>query len=337
MDETGRSEPAPLDAPRRRRRRRSAPVDTFAIVASLGWLLFVGLFLLSQPRGVGATDSLRFVYTLMALFLPVAMIWVASTASRSSRIFRDESARLEAAVDALRRTFIEDRQARKEGGSDAARLERKLNEIAQSVRKTESLIAGLSHMPVQPKNAPAEAPPDPKEDDGQPQLDIDAAEAGTLPPLTRSLLVRALDFPEDENDEEGFAALRDALQHRGPRQLIQASQDVLSMLSQDGIYMDDLLPDPAPASAWRRFASKRRGTRIVELGGLHDRSSLALTAGRMREDSAFRDAVHEFLRQFDLLFSEFVDGANDDDILDFAETRTARAFVLLGRVTGTVG
>ena len=314
-------------------------MDSFAIAASVAWLFCVGLFLLAQPRGAGVpgADALRFVYTLMALFLPVAMIWVASTAVRSSRIIRDESARLEAAVDALRLTYLEDRQARGDGMFDSARADRRLTEIAQSLRKMESLVAGLAQGQTRPDASDRSTEPEAGVDDGQSELAIEAQETGAVPPLPRSRLIRALDFPKDETDEEGFAALRDALMHRGPRQLIQAAQDVLSMLSQDGIYMDDLLPDPAPASAWRRFARGGRGTRIVELGGLHDRSSLALAAGRMREDGAFRDAVHEFLRQFDLLFSEFVRGANDDEILDFAETRTARAFILLGRVTGTVG
>jgi hypothetical protein len=68
---------------------------------------------------------------------------------------------------------------------------------------------------------------------------------------------------------------------------------------------------------------------------VRDRSSLALTAGRMREDPVFRDAAHHFLRTFDRAFQEFERNASDSDLADLSDTRTARAFMLFGRVTGT--
>ena len=117
--------------------------------------------------------------------------------------------------------------------------------------------------------------------------------------------------------------------------LIQAAQDVLTLLSQDGIYMDDLRPDMARPDVWRRFAQGERGRKIAVLGGIRDRSSLALTNGRMKQDTIFRDTVHHFLRQFDKVFARFEESATDADLTAFSDTRTARAFMLVGRVTGT--
>jgi len=115
----------------------------------------------------------------------------------------------------------------------------------------------------------------------------------------------------------------------------QPAQDVLTLLSQEGIYMDDLKPDRARPEIWRRFAAGERGRALAGLGGIRDRSSLALTAGRMREDPVFRDAAHHFMRTFDKTFAEFAPNASDAELADLAETRTARAFMLFGRVTGT--
>ena len=98
--------------------------------------------------------------------------------------------------------------------------------------------------------------------------------------------------------------------------------------------MDDLRPDRAKPDIWRRFAQGERGRTIAALGGVRDRSSLALTSGRMRQDTIFRDTAHHFLRQFDKTFQEFERNASDQEIAALAETRTARAFMLLGRVTG---
>jgi len=99
--------------------------------------------------------------------------------------------------------------------------------------------------------------------------------------------------------------------------------------------MDDLQPDRARPEVWRRFARGERGKSIAALGGIRDRSSLALTAGRMREDTIFRDAAHHFLRRFDKTLVAFEAQATDPELSEFVDTRTARAFMILGRVTGT--
>ncbi|MEP1911605.1 MAG: hypothetical protein ABJJ33_07610, partial [Nitratireductor sp.] len=154
-------------------------------------------------------------------------------------------------------------------------------------------------------------------------------------PLSAEDFTRALNFPETAEDKAGFDALRRALKDRSAAQLVQAAQDVLTLLSQDGIYMDDLRPDRARPEVWRQFASGARGRTIAPLGGIRDRSSLALANARMRQDPIFRDAAHHFLRRFDRTFAEFEKQATDEEISTLADTRTARAFMLLGRCAGT--
>ena len=154
------------------------------------------------------------------------------------------------------------------------------------------------------------------------------------PSISREEFIRAINFPETAEDTVGFNALRRALKDRAVAGLVQAAQDVLTLLSQDGIYMDDLRPDMARPEVWRQFAQGTRGRQIAALGGVRDRSSLALASGRMREDPIFRDAVHHFLRRFDKSFTQFEAEASDTEISELANTRTARAFMLLGRIAG---
>ena len=142
-------------------------------------------------------------------------------------------------------------------------------------------------------------------------------------------------FPESADDREGFRALRIALEDRVVAKLIRAAQDVLTLLSQDGIYMDDLTPELPLPELWRRFAAGERGRSIATLGGIRDQSGLALTAARMKADPVFRDAAHHFLRSFDRTFSLVEPNATDADLAELSNTRTARAFMLFGRVTGT--
>jgi hypothetical protein len=187
-----------------------------------------------------------------------------------------------------------------------------------------------------PADVRAAVPPNTTPDDlTQPQPALALAQPAQAEPISVADFIKALDFPENEHDKEGFRTLRRALEDRATERLIRASQDVLTLLSQDGIYMDDLRPDRSRPEVWRRFATGERGRPIAALGGIHDRSSLVLAAGRMRKDPVFRDAVHHFLRHFDRTFMEFEKNASDAEIADLSDTRTARAFMLLGRVTGT--
>ena len=86
-------------------------------------------------------------------------------------------------------------------------------------------------------------------------------------------LVRALDFPRDAEDREGFRALRAALRHPGLAQMLQAAEDVLNLLSQEGVYVDELPMDPVDPAAWRRFIAGTRGPRWR-------RSAASATCGR---------------------------------------------------------
>jgi hypothetical protein len=109
---------------------------------------------------------------------------------------------------------------------------------------------------------------------------------------------------------------------------------VLNLLAEDGIFGDALTADHPRPELWRKFAAGERGGIIAGLGGVRDRSSLALTAARMRGDDVFRDAAHHFLRSFDKAMVKIEPRASDSDLTILSDTRTARAFMLFGRVTG---
>ncbi|SEL16308.1 hypothetical protein SAMN05421666_2365 [Roseovarius nanhaiticus] len=330
QDRTPRPSPAPAQG-------LSGP-ERAALVLSAAWLVLTAVVF--AVFGMAGTDgALGFLVIALVIFLPVAMIWVAATAARTARVMREESARLHAAIDAIRQAYITQSQTLAAPANSQVSVARKLDEIAAAQRKTETALATFSSIrpmanPAPVRRAPAPAPAAPS-DEAQTALPLGTQAEDMRPPLERSDFIRALNFPETAEDKEGFAALRRALKDRPTAQLIQAAQDVLTLLSQDGIYMDDLRPDMARPETWRNFAGGARGRAIAALGGIRDRSSLALAAARMKNDPIFRDAAHHFLRRFDQMFSSFADDATDSDISDLSDTRTARAFMLLGRVAGT--
>lgn len=324
----------PLGVYPERDRASVTAIELTAGALSLFWLVLSGGFFLFA--GIEGEGGLRFLLTIMVIFLPVAMIWVAAMAMRATRVMRTEAKRLEVAVDALRRAYVaQSRDASKETG---ATITRKLDEIAATQKKAETALAMFVSTRARdsaaaPRIAASAADPGPGGD--QPALALGTPSEALVPPLSNADFIRALNFPDTAEDEAGFAALRRALKHRPAAQLVQASQDVLTLLSQDGIYMDDLRPDMARPELWRRFAQGERGRTIAALGGVRDRSSLALTNARLKEDAIFRDAAHHFLRLFDKGLARFEPEASDAEISELANTRTARAFMLLGRVAGT--
>lgn len=313
------------------------PTEIVAALLALVWVVAVIAYALISP----ATDGgglLGLVMTLLVVFLPLALIWAAVTTLRSVRVLRAEAARLQATVDAMRNAYLMSQQT---SAAIKPVVEQRLEEVAQVTKEAAGVLAtfqtrrdpGLS-VPSADRKAALVPPPRPAPQDEQPALALGTPAEELRAPLSLSDFIRALNFPENPDDREGFRALRMALEDRNAAKLIRAAQDVLTLLSQEGIYMDDLRPERARPELWRRFAQGERGRAVAALGGIRDRSSLALTASRMREDTVFRDAAHHFLRSFDKTFQEFEKVASDADLAELSDTRTARAFMLFGRVTG---
>ena len=312
-------------------------MEIAGVALSLVWVLLILVYVLVTPPG-SDTQTLGLIMTLLMVFLPIALIWAVVITLRSIRELRAEAKRLQATVDAMRASYV---QAQAQPSGMKPSVERKIDEIAASTKEAQTVLATFSSrrdaalsVPSADRKAALVMPQaEPTVD--EPTLALGTPAEDLRPPLSVANFIRALQFPETPEDKEGFRALRLALEDRTSAKLVRAAQDVLTLLSQDGIYVDDLQPDLCHPELWRRFAGGERGRSIAALGGIRDRTSLALTAARMKSDPVFRDAAHHFLRTFDKTFAAFEPNASDAELADLADTRTARAFMLFGRVTGT--
>ncbi len=307
--------PGPTPRPARQTPRRPAVGGAELAAAALTAVWVGGAALAFLGGWADRAPGLGLALGLLSTLVPVALIWIAAAAVRTARALRAEVERLQAALDTMRKAYVDQVQS------------------AGTVRPQAAPDPPSGRDPgAAPRFAAAPRPAPPPE--AEPLLALAPVEA---PPehLSRADFIRAIDFPATTADREGFRALARAQRHRQAAALIRASQDVLTLLSEDGIYMDDLSPDRARPELWRRFAQGDRGRAIGDLGGVREHSALALTAARMRHDTIFRDTAHHFLRRFDRTFTEFEAEASDAEIAAFADTRTARAFMLLARVAGT--
>ena len=319
--------------------RTGAPL---AIAASVAWMVIATfLFWLTWPDPAPAQGfaTAWFVVVALAVVVPAALIWVAVAAARAVRDLRHELFQTQASLGRLTDMLVTQSTVRDLPVAQPAMPKAPPPQSAPApapppapAPQEEPVSRFASRREVSRLIVPRAAPQMPAD---QPALALDTPPEDVRPPIARPDLIKALHFPDDENDTEGFAALRRALRDRDARKLVQASQDVLTLLSQDGIYMDDLRPDPVAADLWRRFARGERGRSVEQLGGIRDQAYLSLISRRTREDAIFRDAVHHFLRCYDQFLVTFEENATDTDLLAFAETRTSRAFMLLARTTGT--
>lgn len=313
-----------------------AASDIIAFVLSLMWLAVFGWLFARAGGGGGAAQT---AMVLVAVVLPVALIWLAALAFRTTRVLREEARRLHDALEAMREAHAHQAQA----AHTNPIVEKRLDEIAEAARNAEQAMAKFVSIREAAVASPAAARTAPASLTEvatgvglaeQPGLALGTPPEAAAAPVSTADMIKALNFPDGPEDTEGFRALRRALGDHQLSRIVRAAQDVLTLLSQDGIYMDDLKPDRARPELWRRFAQGERGRTMAGLGGVRDRSSLALSASRMRKDTIFRDAAHHFMRQFDKTLAEFEKTASDAELVALSETRTARAFMLLGRVAG---
>ena len=306
--------------------------ETMAVLLGVAWALAVVAIYVITPETAASPEWNAPLVRILAVMMPVVMLLVAAISLRSSRLMRAESERLHAAISSLRHMYLT--HSHSAASVTETSVTKKLEEIIESTRKTEVSLATFQTSRRTPGRAaiPVEAMETVSE---QGSLALGTSSEDIAPPLANGHFIRAMNFPESADDEEGFVALRLALKDRNAAQVIRAAQDILTLLSQDGIYVDDLRPDRARPDIWRQFGQGTRGREVAALGGIRDRSSLALSSARMKQDPLFRDAAHHFLRHFDQMFSKFEHSATDAEISALSDTRTARAFMLLGRVAGT--
>ncbi|MEI6799755.1 MAG: hypothetical protein WCO04_11160 [Pseudomonadota bacterium] len=289
---------------------RGVALRVLTLVLSAVWIGAVGL---TQAATWQTEAPLALAMIGAVAAVPVILAWVLTDTMLRLRGVKAQKAALQTTLDALRQSAARTRPSRQIAPTPS-----------QSALPTVAAVA-----------SPEPAPVDVTAASTQPALalgpQIDSAPA----PLSAADWLRAVHFPNSPDDAEGLKSLRLALADHSAAKLIRSAQDVLTLLAHDGIFMDNLAPDRPKPELWRKFAAGERGGIVAGLGGVRDRSCLALTAARMRNDVVFRDAAHHFLRSFDKAMVAFEPRASDSDLSALSDTRTARAFMLFGRVTGT--
>ena len=290
-------------------------LNAAGVALSVAWIFLVALFWLLSPGDGAPQGGLSRLATAIATILPLVLIWLAVRTARAIAVLRAEADDLRDRLAELRDT------AGIRGAPHRAPPE------ANGGPDPESPPRGPAPAPLRPlPRAPADPRPQAARTNGAPAVHVDA-----------ETLIRALNFPDGPEDAQAIAALRQALQDPDHARVLRSAQDVVTLLAGQDLYMDDLSPDPAPPALWRRFAEGARGSAVAALGGIRDQAALDTAAAMLEADEIFRDTAHHFLRHFDSLLTRQVPEMDDAQIAVLAQTRSARAFMLLGRIAGLFG
>jgi hypothetical protein len=187
--------------------------------------------------------------------------------------------------------------------------------------------------PMETAPAPTRKPTPPE--DPQRSLPLTDAEPAGAAPRDWSLIARALDFPRDADDAEGFAALAAAVTDPLVSELLQAAEDTLTLLAQHNVYMEDLRVSPASPEDWAAFINGARGPAVAAVGGVQEAEAIDTVRALNRHDAIFRDTAMHLMRRYDAMMRRALDAPSGAHRLpQLADTRTGRAYMLTARAVG---
>jgi hypothetical protein len=304
-------------------RQRTAVAELVAAAAPLAQALRDTRAALAEDGPLAPRDVERAVAAAMAQARAELVRDLGQTVTQPLAEIRDGQRRLEAAQV----TVGVQRPSHAETPPPASPTEPPPPPAGVSWRAGARVPAGGVRRRAEPDTAP----------DAEAQPALPMAEPEPEATLGWHELLRAFDFPRDAEDREGFAALRRALRRHDLAQMLQAAEDVLNLMSREGLYMDDLVHDPAPADAWRAFLAGARGPEVEAVGGIRDDAALGIVRGLMKSDPVFRDTALFFQRRFDRVLGGLAEEADNGTLAALADTRSGRAFMLCARASGSVG
>ena len=147
--------------------------------------------------------------------------------------------------------------------------------------------------------------------------------------ISNSLIIRALNFAEDENDVMGIAAVETAAEDEQIAGVLRSSMQVLQTLVDAGISIDHLQQRLAQPDEWRVTMTDSADTDFAELSSISDRHFVLAARRLVRSNPEFEESAKLFRANAVDFLDRFVDNADDDEIAGLLNTRTYRAFLLL--------
>jgi len=316
------------------------PAVSIGILVSVAWVILVSLFFFFSSEGIRESFStpLIGILTLLSIVLPIVLIWTLALTANATQRLKKEANQIRAEMQEVANEL---RVTAGNFPNDQQEIVKQLKLIAEMTLENDKRLREIGQQTIAPPQIDVvemnktvfgdfQAP----EGDGQIALPLQTSDEGQLPPMPVEDVIAALNFPNNAQDKSGFRALRRAMRDRRLRRMLDSAQFVISQLTEEGIFMDDLNPDRPVTDAWRRMAGGASGKDVSTVGGIRDKAVLALAQGRMKTNREFRERAHYFLREFGSFLEDIEPRLKNHEITDLTDTRTARCFMVMARASG---
>ena len=291
-------------------------VAVLAIIAGAGWIALCGLVFWIQADAPAPLIEFDLFLKIVIGVSPLLHIWVLAFLFQTSFVRGQELELARQEMTELRKTSVS--------------LSKKLRLLEDTlIEETARPPPGGKRRSTAEELAfrgrPLTAPP--KRQDQL--LEDDEKSMFSVPP---SIIIRALNFPESDDDTAGFDALNDAVKEPAIGKLLEDAQKVLEALAEEGIYMETVTPEYARTELWRMHASGAVRQEISTLGSIDDKSLIRHVTEWTKSDGPLLSLSQAMVDQFHIVLHEFARIAEDDELYDLINTRTAKAYILLGSV-----
>ena len=242
------------------------PADRVAIAISGVWIFLCIVFLVVVGIGTGGDlGGLRILIVVLAVGLPVALIWIASGAVKGARVMREESERLQASMDAMRQIYVA--QAQMSATAFGPNVERKIDEIAKGQKRAESALAQFAtRRTSEPSPQRPDTPALPRRyADPEPSLDLADVPPAPLCKADVELLHPSSTMASVLADDAQRAAQERLKALKIETKLLDVERSKLETVIVDGMSNADTLVDPDgnALATWKSQDTNRLDTRAL--------------------------------------------------------------------------
>ena len=120
-------------------------------------------------------------------------------------------------------------------------------------------------------------------------------------------------------------------------ELVALTEQVAKGLSDDKVHLEDLTLEHSGAALWGRFGRGERGGEIEELAEIADDVTAAIVRARLRGNPDFRALALRHVGAYTRLVSRAVAEIGPDSrLIELADTRAGRVFMLISGLTGAL-
>ena len=292
-----------------------------AVVALVLTVVWLGIFAFVNFVGEPSSPTILSSGTLTLIItatVPVILIWLASASVATSVDTDNRLWKLESEIRNIRAQLASSSKLQDQAGQP----EMFGDPVGDRQPGADAEQTGVDHPADADRNEIA-IDEDESTDDSHINSDVDGET------VSNPILIRALNFAEDEHDVMGIAAVDTAAQIPEVSDLLASSMRILEIFADAGVVVDQLGTQLAAPDHWREANLSGKDRSTTGISQVLDRQFVAAVRGIDDRNPEFSGTSRDFRERAAAFLEEFVKDADDNEITGILNTRTYLSFILL--------